>query len=157
MCHFVFGREYIVHARDDMNKQITSMRGRFRTYEKYATVTFREGFRQDEIDEAFVVKAERFESSYLENLGNGKFEIRPLPLQAQFSPINGMTCGDFNGDGNIDVAAVGNSFSSEVQTGRYDARGSLLLFGDGKGNFKYVNSPFNDNRDNKSISLIQLQ
>ena len=157
MCHFVFGKEYIVHARDDMNKQITSMRGRFRTYEKYATVTFREGFRQDEIEEAFVVKAERFESSYLENMGNGKFEIRTLPLQAQFSPINGMTCGDFNGDGNIDVAAVGNSFSSEVQTGRYDARGSLFLLGDGKGNFKYSNSPFNDNCDNKSISFIQLQ
>ncbi len=61
--------------------------------------------------------------------------LRSLPLDAQFSPIYGMTSGDFNNDGNPDVAAVGNSFSTEVQTGRYDARGSLILFGDGKGNF----------------------
>lgn len=157
MCHFVFGKEYMVHARDDMGKQITSMRARFRTYEKYASVTFREAFRPDEISEAYVVKAERFESSYLENKGNGKFEIRALPLQAQFSPINGMISGDFNGDGNIDVAGVGNSFSTEVQTGRYDARGSILLLGDGKGNFSVSISPFVDNCDSKSIARLQLQ
>ncbi len=75
MCHFIGDKEYVVHARDDMNKQISSMRGRFRTYEKYATATFQEGFRKDEIADAYVVKAERFESSYLENKGNGKFEI----------------------------------------------------------------------------------
>ncbi|HUQ66747.1 MAG TPA: FG-GAP-like repeat-containing protein, partial [Flavitalea sp.] len=157
MCHFVSGKEYIVHARDDMSKQITSMRARFRTYEKYASVTFREAFRQDEIKEAFIVKAERFENSYLENKGNGKFQIHALPLRAQLSPINGMISGDFNGDGNMDIAGVGNSFSTEVQTGRYDARGSILLLGDSKGKFTVSNAPFVDNCDSKSISRIQLQ
>lgn len=156
MCHFINGSEYIVHARDDMNRQITLMRGRFRTYESYAAVTFRTGFREDEISEAFVVKAERFESSYLENKGGGKFELHALPVQAQFAPVYGMTCGDFNQDGNPDVLGVGNSFSTEVQTGRYDARGSLLMLGDGHGNFNIDRTEISDSRDNKSIAMINI-
>jgi hypothetical protein len=131
------------------------MRGRFRTYEKYASVAFREGFREDEIAEAFVVKAERFESSYLENKGGGKFQLHNLPVEAQFAPIYGMMCGDFNGDGNLDVISVGNSFSTEVQTGRYDARGSLLMLGDGQGNFFPGTLQLKDSRDNKSIASIR--
>jgi enediyne biosynthesis protein E4 len=156
LCHYLNKKEYTVHARDDMVKQMTSMRGRFRTYEKYASVTFREGFREDELEGAFVLKAERFENSYIENLGAGKFKLHSLPNEAQFAPIYGMLTGDFNNDGNIDVLGVGNSFSTEVQTGRYDARGSILLFGDGKGGFAALAGGLSDNGDNKSLSGVRL-
>jgi hypothetical protein len=139
-----------------MNKQITSMRGRFRTYEDYATVTFRKGFRNDEIAEAVIVKAEMFESCYLENKGNAKFNLKKLPLAAQFSPIYASLAGDYNNDGNLDVVAVGNFFSTEVQTGRYDARGSVLLQGDGTGNFIATPAGISDNLDNKSIANIAI-
>jgi enediyne biosynthesis protein E4 len=151
LCHYIEGVEYVVASRDDMNRQMTSMRGRFRTYEAYADVNFRNTFRHDEIAAATVLKSERFESSYIENMGGGKFEMRSLPSKAQFSPIYGMLAGDFNGDGNIDVLAVGNSFSTEVQTGRYDAQGSLLLAGDGHSQFSVVSSPMYLKGDNKSI------
>ncbi|MCW3089508.1 MAG: hypothetical protein JWP81_577 [Ferruginibacter sp.] len=154
MCHYLDGKEYMVHARDDINRQMTPMRGRFRTYEEYANVTFRQAFREDEIAEAYIVKAERFENSYLENKGNGKFVLHSLPLEAQFAPLYGVLCTDFNGDGNLDVIGVGNSFSPEVQTGRYDARAMLLMPGDGKGNFSVVASKLNDCHDNKSIAPI---
>jgi hypothetical protein len=42
-------------------------------------------------------------------------------------------------------------FQPEVQTGRYDAQGSVLLTGDGKSNFKAVPSPMQLKGDNKSI------
>jgi len=151
LCHFINGLEYVVASRDDMNRQMTSMRGRFRTYEAYADVDFRSTFRHDEIAAASVLKSEKFESSYIENKGAGKFELRSLPLQAQFGPIYGMLAGDFNGDGNIDVLAVGNSFSTEVQTGRYDALGSLLLAGDGHSAFNVASSSMQLRGDNKSI------
>ncbi len=150
LCHFINGVEYVVASRDDMNRQMTSMRGRFRTYEAYADVDFKSTFRHDEIAAASVLKSEKFESSYIENKGAGKFELRPLPLKAQFGPIYGMLAGDFNGDENIDVLAVGNSFSTEVQTGRYDALGSLLLAGDGHSAFNVVSS-MQLRGDNKSI------
>jgi hypothetical protein len=151
LCHYVDGVEQVVASRDDMNRQMTSMRGRFRTYEAYAGVDFRNTFRHDEIAAAKVLKSETFESSYIENNGGGKFEMRSLPLHAQFAPVYGMLAGDFNGDGNMDVIAVGNSFSTEVQTGRYDAQGSVLLAGNGRSQFNVVPASMNMRGDNKSI------
>ena len=60
----------------------------------------------------------------------------PLPVQAQFSMINSMEVGDFNGDGNLDVVLNGNDYGTEVFTGRYDALNGLLLVGNGKGQFE---------------------
>ncbi len=155
MCHFKDGDEYTVHTRDDINKQMAAMRARFTTYEEYADPTFRESFRADEITDAYVVRSERFASSYLENRGGGKFTISALPTQAQFAPIYGMLCADFTGDGNPDVLAVGNSFATEVNVGRYDAQGSLLLRGDGQGHFTPDRHTLNLTGDNKSVTCLQ--
>jgi hypothetical protein len=157
MCHFVDNKEYMVHARNDINRQMTGlMRTRFRTYNSYASVTFQQAMSKEEISKAYIVKAERFENSYLENMGGGKFKIHALPLEAQFSPIYGMLTNDFDGDGNLDALCVGNSFSTEVQTGRYDAQGSLFLRGNGKGNLKPERSLLNLKGDNKSVVSINL-
>lgn len=154
MCHYQDGNEYTVHARDDINKQITPMRARFRDYTAYAAVLFRETFRQDEIEDAYTVRCETFSSAYLENKGAGSFAVHNLPLQAQFAPIYGMTCSDFNGDGNEDVLCVGNSYATEVQTGRYDAQGSFLLLGNGKGSFEVDRSDINVLGDNKAVAQL---
>jgi len=154
MCHFLDGKEYIVHARDDINKQITPMRARFRDYSAYAAVTFQQAFTPDEVADAYVVRAETFASAYIENLGNGKFALHNLPLQAQFAPIYGMVCEDVNGDGNLDVLCVGNSYATEVQTGHYDAQGSVLLTGNGRGNFTVDRKVINIIGDNKSLSQL---
>ena len=155
MCRYENGTEYITHARDDLNKQITPMRARFRDYTNYAVATFEKAFRSDEIKDAFVVKCEKTESIYLENKGNGQFEMHNLPIEAQFSCINSMITGDFDNDGNLDVLAVGNSYSTEVQTGRYDAQGSLILRGDGKGNFKVDRHALNVIGDNRAVANLK--
>ncbi|MEO8860570.1 MAG: RNA-binding protein, partial [Ginsengibacter sp.] len=69
------------------------------------------------------------------NDGNGKFTMSQLPVQAQFSVLNGMMVHDFDGDGNLDVLINGNDYGTEVNLGRYDALNGLMLKGDGKGNF----------------------
>ena len=68
-------------------------------------------------------------------IGNGKFSLQPLPMQARLSALNGMAVDDFDGDGNLDVLINGNDYGTEVGTGSYDALNGLLLKGDGKGNF----------------------
>jgi hypothetical protein len=110
MCHYFDGKEYMVHARDDINRQIASMRGRFKTYDSYATVTLQDAMKKEEIAKAFTVKAECFENAYIENLGSGKFKMHFLPVEAQFSPLFGMLANDFDGDGNIDVLVRGEFF-----------------------------------------------
>ena len=78
-----------------------------------------------------------------------------MPVGAQLSPIYGMYCSDINGDGNMDVVCVGNSFSPEVQTGRNDAQGMVILEGNGKGGFTVNRNEYNSASDNKAISCLQ--
>ena len=54
--------------------------------------------------------------------------------------MNGLITDDVNGDAFPDVLMVGNDYGNEVFTGRYDAFTGLILFGDGKGNFKPASS-----------------
>jgi hypothetical protein len=150
----VEGEEQIFHTRDDLNKQMTAMRARFKDYTTYAETPFRKSFLDEELKDAIKLKAERFETSYLENLGNGKFQFHNLPSEIQLSPVFGMLVEDFDRDGNLDVMTVGNSFSTEVNIGRYDAQGSLFLKGNGKGDFTAKHSFFSINGDNKSITKI---
>jgi hypothetical protein len=141
MCYFVQGENYIAHTRDDMIAQVSAMRARFRTYQEYAEASFEESFLASELKDAYVVRAETFETTYLENLGEGQFTMRPLPLAAQFSPVFGATVGDYNQDGKMDALLTGNFYSSVVSTGKYDASIGLLLMGDGEGNFQPIWGP----------------
>lgn len=135
MCYYIEGKNYIAHSRDNLIEQISSMRGRFKTYSDYGNTPFDRSFLKEELKDAMVVKSNTFASSYLENLGNGKFNLSPLPVFAQLAPIYGMLTKDFNGDGHLDALMVGNSHATEVALGQYDACKGLYLMGDGNGNF----------------------
>jgi hypothetical protein len=142
-----------------MIKQVAAMRGRFQSYKDFASATFEESFTKQELSDAVVVKSECFESSYLENKGNGKFERKALPLACQFAPIFGMLTGDYNNDGHEDVLITGNSYATEVSTGAYDAMTGILLAGDGKGNFKTsdaVKTGFKADGDSKGIAALPV-
>jgi len=112
------------------------------------------------LSEAYILKAELFSSCYLENLGNGKFDIQPLPAKAQLAPVFGMIVQDFNNDNCLDVLMVGNFYSAEAFTGQYDAMNGLCLLGNGKGVFKamsQVKSGLMIGGDAKGLVQIQTQ
>jgi len=71
-------------------------------------------------------------------MGNGKFEIKPLPTAAQFSSVLGSQIQDFDDDGQLDVLLVGNNYGTELTIGKLDASFGTLLKGNGKGNFSVV-------------------
>jgi hypothetical protein len=135
MCYYIGEENYLAHSRDEIISQISVMKSRFRTYKSYADVSFEDAFLKSELQDAYVVKAYKFESSYVENLGDGTFELKSLPMAAQVGPIEGIVVGDFDKDGYEDVVLSGNSYESDVSTGRYDALKGLVMKGDGKGEF----------------------
>lgn len=129
-------QEFPVNTRDDIIKQMISMRVKFQNYKSYAVATMDSVITPDMRLGAVRLKVNTTQSCYLRNDGNGKFTMAPLPVEAQISQLNGMVVDDFDGDGNLDIAISGNDFGTEVGTGRYDAFNGLLLKGDGRGNFK---------------------
>ncbi len=131
-------QEFPYNTRDDLAKQFIQTRQRFQNYAKYSQATIKEILKPEELKDALVLKANWLRSSYIENKGNGKFEIKELPLEAQFAPIFGMIAQDFDQDGNLDVLLAGNDFGIELGTGRNDAFNGLLLKGRGNGSFEPI-------------------
>jgi len=129
-------QEFPLLGRDDMLKQMISLKKRYTNYKSFAEATMDDMFPADMRDGALRMKANMQKSCFLRNDGNGKFTFIPLPIEAQFSVLNGMETGDFDGDGNLDVVINGNDFGTDVSIGRYDALNGLMLKGDGNGNFK---------------------
>ncbi|MCG2461662.1 VCBS repeat-containing protein [Flavobacteriaceae bacterium F89] len=136
MSCYTQGKEHLIHSRDVLIHQINAMRARFKTYESYATASMGKTFLPEELEDALILKAQTLASSYIENLGQGKFKISPLPIKAQFAPIFGMQVDDYNNDGFLDVMAVGNLYGAEAFSGRFDAMTGLCMLGDGTGKFK---------------------
>jgi hypothetical protein len=128
-------QEFPAQTRDDIVKQMISMRVKFQNYKSFAVATMDSVITPEMRNGAIRLKANTMQSCYLKNNGNGKFTMIPLPIEAQISQLNGIVVDDFDGDGNLDVAINGNDFGTEVSTGRYDAFNGLMLKGDGKGNF----------------------
>ncbi|QHS56235.1 VCBS repeat-containing protein [Mucilaginibacter sp. 14171R-50] len=129
-------KEFPAHTRDDIVKQIISMRVKFQNYKSYAVATMDSVITPDMRKGAVRLKANELRSCYMRNDGHGKFTMIPLPIEAQMSQLAGIIVDDFDGDGNLDVVLNGNDYGTEVSTGRYDAFNGLLLKGDGKGGFK---------------------
>ncbi len=154
MTTFWDGVEQIAHTRDDVNKQITPFRARFRTYSEFAEKSFEKSFRKDEIAAAKTFKVETFASVYLENKSKGHFEVKNLLNEAQMSTICAFQVEDFNKDGKPDLLCVGNNFSTEVQGGRFDAQGSFLLLNAGKGNFTWNRQMIYTDGDCKSVVKV---
>jgi len=129
-------KEFPAQTRDDIVKQMIGMRVKFQNYKSFAVATMDSVITPEMRKGAVRLKANMLESCYLQNNGNGKFTMTPLPIEAQTSQLDGMVVDDFDGDGNLDIAISGNDYGTEVGTGRYDAFNGLMLKGDGKGNFK---------------------
>jgi hypothetical protein len=128
-------KEFPALTRDDILKQMISLKRKFTNYRSFATATMDDILSPEQQNGALKLTANSLKSVYLKNDGNGTFTSTDLPMQAQVSALNGITVDDFDGDGNLDVIINGNDYGTEVSTGRYDALNGLLLKGNGKGDF----------------------
>lgn len=128
------GTCFPVRGRECSSEQMPMIKDKFPTYDKFALATLEDIYGAD-LSTALHYEARSFKSVYLENKGNGNFEIITLPIEAQISAIFGIITHDLNTDGNKDILISGNFYVSEVETGRADAGNGLLMLGDGNGTF----------------------
>lgn len=157
LCRYIQGKEYPVHPREALTGQIASLRGVVQKYAQYGGMGIQDILSKEKLENATVLKSTMFSSVYIQNNGNNKFDIKPLPSEAQFSPMFGTLITDFDEDGNLDILSVGNSYACEVLSGYYDAGIGNYLRGDGSGNFKSVpvtQSGFFVDGDAKAIAKL---
>jgi len=130
---------YTVAFKDELGKQLPGIiNKRFTTYQSFGGRPLNDILTKAELDSALELRVDCFESVYLENLGQQKFVIKPLPMAAQMSKIFTFLIEDLDGDGQLDLLLGGNLYGASMYQGRYDASYGLLLRGDGKGNFSPI-------------------
>jgi len=110
------------------------IRERFATHQAFALASVAEVF-GDRFSKAVELKATTLASVILLNRG-GRFEVAPLPAQAQWSPAMGLAVADADGDGREDLFVSQNFFAVRPEDDRLDAGRGLWLHGDGTGKFQ---------------------
>jgi len=138
--------------------QVPAIKKQFLFNQNYAYATVDDIFKGKSKSGMLQFHCDETRSCYFENTGNGKFSKHPLPIEAQFAPVNAMICDDFDNDGFKDLLLAGNEYQTEVMTGRYDASYGCFLKGNDKKQFipvPPVQSGFILRGDVKDMSLIE--
>jgi hypothetical protein len=130
------GKEYPLARRESILKQLAGLKRQFVYFEPFAEATIEDLFPRKELNKADQYTAYEFRTCLFRNDGTGQFVKEPLPLPAQWSPIFDIHATDVNKDGLTDLVLVGNNYSSDVESGRYDAGNGCLLLGQEDGSWK---------------------
>jgi hypothetical protein len=120
--------------RQQFAGQVPAIRKKYELHATYSKQKMEDIIKGDKED-MLELTCEETRTCWLENKGNGKFEMHALPTEAQLAPVNSIICTDVDGDQKTDIIMAGNEYQAEVMTGAYDASYGLLLRGDGKGRF----------------------
>jgi hypothetical protein len=150
-------RLYPAIGRGQFAEQVPAIKKKFLRYQDYAKARFDDIFTGKAKENMLRFNCNETRSCWLENQGNGKFVKHPLPMEAQFAPVNAIVAEDLDGDGYKDLLMAGNEYQADVITGRYDASYGIVLKGTMDKNFiplSLLKSGFITQGDIKSMVLI---
>ena len=125
-----------VRGRSCTTSAIPSLAARFNDFDSFARASLSEIYPAAQLERAHQFRANTLESGILVNDGLGQLTFRPLPRLAQIAPAFGAAFADVDSDGILDLYIVQNFFGPEPETGHMDGGVSLLLKGDGLGEFE---------------------
>ncbi len=132
----VDGKNYTVATKDELSKQIPTLKKDFVRYSDFSGKTIEEVFYNFETKDASVLEAHQFESLILYNQDGRRFRPQALPSEAQFSPIEAIAVDDIDQDGYLDLILGGNKTPVAPYYGAYQGSWGLILKGDASGSFK---------------------
>ncbi|MHA4806883.1 VCBS repeat-containing protein [Flavitalea flava] len=138
LCLYIQHRTYPFLTRDELLDQISMLRKRFPDYKNYADASLDQVFTREEMQGAIHLSANTLETACFISDSTGRLHLVPLPLQTQYAPVYTITALDYDHDGNTDLLMCGNANHARLRLGKSDANYGVLLRGDGKGRFTYV-------------------
>ena len=124
--------------KHDLTRVIPGLAVKYPKYEMYKDQQITDIFSAEQLSKSIFLEAHLLETSLFINDGAGNFRRKPLPLQAQLSPVFAIFIKDMNQDGKPDILMGGNLYNVKPEVGRYDASYGAYLQGDGKGGFSYI-------------------
>jgi hypothetical protein len=130
ICSYQDGTSYPMASLDELSSQISDLKQKYPGYSDFGGKTARDIFGSKALKRSILKSAVLFESCIFLNGGDGTFEIKKLPVMAQFSPVRSILADDINRDGNIDIILIGNDYTAKPSMGRYDASYGWCLMGD---------------------------
>jgi len=138
LSYYIDGRRYPHVLLDRLRQTIPSLANHFSSYEEYASATLDDLLTFEELQRAGRWSVNHLETTLFVSEPGQLFEQRPLPLEAQFSPVFSTTVLDYNNDGATDLLLSGNMNETRVRFPKYDANYGILLKGTKDGGFEYV-------------------
>ena len=140
ICTYNGEKSYPVVMKDDLVKQIPALERKYAKFEDYKEQTIEDVFSNEVLQRAVKLNARVLENCVMINTGSGSFNLNPLPVEAQFSPVYAIAADDFDDDGICDIVIGGNQYRAKPQTGIYDASYGLYLKGNTEGTWCAVPS-----------------
>jgi enediyne biosynthesis protein E4 len=132
------GKDMPIHLKAELAKQIPSIKKKNLSYGDYSKKSFQEIFDKSVVDNCIQKSVNIQESVIAINKGNGKFEIKILPKEVQFSSVNTICTMDVNNDGILDIILGGNQYEFKPQFARLDANYGSVLLGSKLGEFTWL-------------------
>ncbi|ULC60754.1 VCBS repeat-containing protein [Flaviramulus sp. BrNp1-15] len=146
-----------VRGKECSTSQNPFVSKKIKSYKEFANSSLADIYGDDMLTNSFHKAVYEFESVYIENKGNGVFEIHHLPSVAQLGPTMAFVFTDVNHDGHLDVIGSGAIHEAEVETVRYDSNTGYILLGNSKGDMKpYRDVSFYNNMNAKQMKLIDI-
>jgi hypothetical protein len=134
--YYIQNREVIFADKKEVEKQLPYVKKKYVLSRDFAKASLKEVFGADKIDASEVFEANYFSNAVLINDGKGKFTLKELPDNMQYTPYLAAEVLNKNKNGLPDLLMAGNFFDCNIQLGQYDADYGKLLINKGSGNFK---------------------
>lgn len=150
------GVPYPVRGRQCSSDQLPSIKEKFPSYGTFARASLTDIY-GGVLSQSLNYAANWMQSSWIENLGQGRFKVHTLPNEAQVSTVNAALVTDFNNDKQVDIILAGNMYGAEVETCRHDASMGLVLSARSDGGYQPLpqgDSGFRAAGDVKDLALL---
>jgi len=132
------GKAYPYYLKSEIQSVIPQLKKNFLHYSDYAGKTIDQIFTKEQLSKAAVLSVEQTQTCAFINDGNGNFNMQPMPVMAQLSPVFGMLATDLNNDGIQDLFLAGNFYGVKPQTGRFDANYGCTFLQNAQHHFNYI-------------------